>query len=396
MVYVLVTLCAADKRLAKAAVATESFLLPDSVLRSPPPNQMYAQMMGINSVESLGVAGAAIEHRSLLGRVLRFGADPLDPKIADMFKSAYRESQKIVEGNMHYVRNNLVTLQNLAFDLIMVLLKAGGEAKERVLLWLTQAIEYNAEAEKDRPSRFVAASGGFLLNLTAVMLRIARPVLEDKSKLLKVDWRYISSDESRNHIFKSDLTKLATLDTPSDGIEDVQPKIDFNFITQSFFLTWRVLHLGAAQTCDHYENMLRSLNHYHDQLETGNPHAVYSLLQKLCADITLLAPNTLNDLVQFCCAACESLLHALESPSSSEKRANNEEGWLVSEATLTPRARMLLHNLPEHLVDDLMDVLLFVAKTRSSTFAAFPMNSVLSLIVFFLRRPWAVTSPHLR
>jgi ubiquitin conjugation factor E4 B len=63
---------------------------------------------------------------------------------------------------------------------------------------------------------------------------------------------------------------------------------------------------------------------------------------------------------------------------------------------LTDRQRAILGALPEHLIDDLAEAFLFIAKTEPSYLSGKALDSLLSLVLFFLRRPWAVKSPHLR
>ena len=61
-----------------------------------------------------------------------------------------------------------------------------------------------------------------------------------------------------------------------------------------------------------------------------------------------------------------------------------------------PHQRHILVNLPEHVVDDIMESFLFISKTEPSHLCGRPLDNLLSLVVFFLQRPWAVKSPHLR
>jgi hypothetical protein len=52
-----------------------------------------------------GVAGAAVEHRTLLGRILRVSPEPReDPKMREMFQDAHRQPRNIVEGHTTTLR----------------------------------------------------------------------------------------------------------------------------------------------------------------------------------------------------------------------------------------------------------------------------------------------------
>lgn len=74
----------------------------------------------------------------------------------------------------------------------------------------------------------------------------------------------------------------------------------------------------------------------------------------------------------------------------------SESEWMQTEQALAPQQLAILQALPEHLVDDLADAVLFIAKTEPSFLSANSFQGMLSMIVFFLRRPWAIKSPHLR
>jgi hypothetical protein len=203
-------------------------------------------------------------------------------------------------------------------------------------------------------------------------------------KVKKVDISYLTSSEG-SVVFPPELTRLM----PSEhalGVGIVNGK-EYTFISQSFFLCWRALHLGVVSQCNKYIQILRGLNHYHAGLATGDPHSLHYFISKMVADAQLLSPDLLHDVVLFCSGASQRLLWSLtdcESPSAKSSRQ-----WLVSKEDMPAAQCHLILSLPEHLVDDLMTLLLFVARTSSSVLCSAPLDSTLSLILFFLRRPWA-------
>jgi len=161
------------------------------------------------------------------------------------------------------------------------MLKSGGPAKDSAILWMKHAIVCNAENEKDRPSAQVGASRGFMLNLSSVLLQLVKPfVSDDTDKLKKVDLRYLLHEEGRE-LHPPDATPLMTLSTSTSTAASTavpgEPKAKDsteagattttaaaasaapNFMTQSFFMCSRALHLGYAPMCRDYERLLRSL-----------------------------------------------------------------------------------------------------------------------------------------
>jgi len=165
--------------------------------------------------------------------------------------------------------------------------------------------------------------------------------------------------------------------------------------------------------CNRYVNILRGLNHYQAGLQTGDPHSMHYFVTKMTTDAQLLAPELLRDIVSFCAAASALLLRALDPPDAAEGAgavasalspskaaaavvAPDYSRWLRSPQDLSAEQKLILQQLPEHLVDDLMTLLLFVARTAPATLQQAPLDNTLSLLLFFLRRPWAVHKPHLR
>ena len=234
----------------------------------------------------------------------------------------------------------------------------------------------------------LAASVGFSTNLSAVMLQLARPVLKDSEKLAKVEMQYLTSKEGCL-MFPADSTRLMTLSASDSELPPTAAVTkDFTFITQSFFMCWKALHLGVVSQCSKYEQILRGLSHYHAGLATGDPNSMHYFMTKVTTDVLLLAPDLLQDITLFCATASQRLLLALNADDNAQK-ASHSSSWLVNKSDLSVQQRQFLLTLPEHLIDDLMILLLFVARTSSSVLLTVPLDHTLSLIIYFMRRPWA-------
>ena len=146
----------------------------------------------------------------------------------------------------------------------MSLLRARGASEEVVLKWLEQvrfidkfeavslshhllqALSLNLEATKERPNELAVTSSPTLINLCGLCLRLCRPFLNDPAKLDKIDWEYVLSEESSS-VLPKDSTRLVQLppeqrdNLPGSAVKAAK----VNFITQSFFICWRALHLGV-------------------------------------------------------------------------------------------------------------------------------------------------------
>ena len=385
-------LASGDKRFARAISTYNAFPLDDS-FRETNQNITYAQRMqagGANRlIEWLGVRGAALEHRTLLGRILRIAIDRQDPAVMELFRGIHKD-MRTLDSKMSSLRNVMNNTINRGTEIVMAILKSGSPAKDKMIAWLIDAVDLNSEAEKDQPNPSLMSSVGMLVNFAAITLRLCKPFVNDPLKLSKVDWAYIGHKESEVVLPRS-TTRLSSVTSETEQLE---PSGEFNFITQSFFITWRALHLGLVSQYTKYINLLRGLNRHHEDLMNDDPRAIALFAHKLSTDAMLLNPAIVEDTLSFCIAACSSLMEVLNGGLT--EASSNVVEWVIPESSLTPHQRAILSVLPEHLIQDIAESFLFIARTVPSALSSRPVDSLLSLIVFFLRRPWAIKAPHLR
>ena len=282
----LVVLCKADKRYSKHVSSSAVFRLDTRYHSTRLPPELSAMPAHLQThpsyIEKYGVAGAAIENHTLLGRILRIAPSVFEPQFRTLLGQSHKSTKPVLDGHFNTIRGKIRAATACAIEVVMSMLRQGGDSKTSALLWLTQAVALNAEAAKDRPSPLLSSSAGFLLNLNTVLLKLCEPMLTDIEKLRKVQPGYLSLDECRQ-VFPADETPLtsptefSTVLSPSSTSE----QSPMSFITQSFFLCWRGLHVGYAQQCTQYYQTLRALGHYQDGLSTDEPRSIHYLLQKL-------------------------------------------------------------------------------------------------------------------
>lgn len=288
-------------------------------------------MDGRDDYQSSMVAGAALESRTLLGRVVRMSVSHTDPRIAEMFSNLERQTKRDVEGKVQNLRHQLMTAHSLTAEFVLALLKAGGHAKDMAIKWLSQALRYNTEATKDRVNPLIASSSHFLINLGALMLRLCRPFMLSQEKLAKVDWDFLNSTASTT-VFPADCARLIA-DSESKAPEVVD-KPDFNFITQSFFMCWRALHLGLVQVATKHSRLHMMLRHTQSMMQ-GNPQAAAHfqrlLTEKFAIESAVLMPEFVQDCLNFVAAASTALVNHLNAGrSESEAATGNVTGHASS------------------------------------------------------------------
>ena len=119
--------------------------------------------------------------------------------------------------------------------------------------------------------------------------------------------------------------------------------------------------------------------------DVSNDQKTVRTFLKMIADASLLDTDLMSDIVRFCASSAMIVLNALKEKEGKIK----EEGWLVDASKMPCEQQEFLQILPEHLLDDIMTLLLFVAKTNSAKLKDATMDPVLGLIVYLLRRAMA-------
>jgi ubiquitin conjugation factor E4 B len=396
----LAILAGSDKRFAKVLSSIPVFAVEGPRQASPAAAALrMAQMNPIGFVDGGGAAGTALEHHTALGRLLRAGAaNATDPKVSALLKDSTKQTRAVYEANIGRLRTAASSVQAAAAELLTKLLQTKG-TKDQALLWLRQSVALNHEAAKEHPSPFISSSPGFLLNCSAVLLRLCRPFLSDAEKIRKVDYRYLLSASTAD-VYPPNATPL-TLAIGRDAVpcslsQRETTAVEFNFITTAFFLTWQSLYNSFVSKCIRYPRLRMALGRLHSGLETGNTEAQFYLVNVIVDDAAMQNMEYLRDVATFCSSACLFLVNHLVGPASAERRSDE---WMVPCEPLDPAtatAYAVLAALAEHLVSGICEMTLYAAKTDTNVLNEVDLRPLLTLIIFLLRRPWAVTSPHLR
>lgn len=348
------------------------------------------------------MTGRRLQNATALGILMRFSCGQ-DPAIQQMFTNITKRTKNDVDNSISAVRNKLTNVQATCADLVTLLLKAGGPARERVLEWLEQAVQVNAERAKENPDVNVTSSNGMMVNLTTVLLRLCGPFLppDPKNKDALINLDYVAT---QNVVFPFDATRLLGHSDDAHQVDDRRPLSTpnpFNFITRCYFLTARSLHLGPVAMMGQYMRLLRQLSYFQSRMNGADQdprlraHFDALATTKMVLDAEILHPELLHDLVRFM---------LLSSKVVTRMCAGKKD---VSDLVLplpdpSPAEGNVLAFIPEDLVDDICDALIFAARMEpralSGAVAAVPngLENLLVMMLVFLSSPAYVNSPHLR
>jgi hypothetical protein len=187
-----------------------------------------------------------------------------------------------------------------------------------------------------------------------------------------------------------------------------------HFITEMYFATYRILHLGYLRNVTRLQVITRELNEHKSSLKqledsrqawvgtAGAAHneaivgklkeAVQNLTAERCAIIAqLLEPGLLQNCYDFCNLTMIWLMQLLQLDGSSLQ--------LPSLNDLNVESVLMFANLPEHCLENVAEFFLFLSgldPSLSPLFASIDFDRLLLFLVLFLQNPSYVRNPHLR
>ncbi|TMW65085.1 hypothetical protein Poli38472_009252 [Pythium oligandrum] len=356
---------------------------------------VFTSIPGFLLMPGAPFTGRRLQDATALGLLLRFSTTQ-DPAIQQMFANITKRTKVDVDNSVVAIRSKLATVQNGNAELFKLLLKAGGNTREQVLVWLEQALTTNAERAKENPDAVITSSPGTMINLVMVLLRLCGPFLPPQSKksnLVNADFLGIQSG-----VFPADVTRLlGNSEGQAAGADDrvAANAADFNFITRCYFITARAMHLGPVAIMGQYMRLLRQVSFFQSRMnDNADPrmraHFESLVSSKFIMDAEILHPDLIHEMIRFSLLTC-SVVNAICLNGASPDTLTLP---LPDPSTLPPTHP--LRFVPEHLVDDVLSTLIFVARMQPKDLNTFPLDELLRTILIFLSSPAYVRSPHLR
>lgn len=346
------------------------------------------------------LTGRRLQDATALGIVLRFCADA-DPAVAQMFTNITKRTKTDVDNSVQSLQSKLSTVHNAATELLKLLLKTGGATRESVLAWLEQAVSVNAERAKENPDANITSTNGTMLNLTMVLLRLCGPFLSPDAKkthLINATFLGVQSPT-----FPFDATKLLGNTSDADERRVIVANgsaSEFNFITRCYFITARAVHLGPVAAMGQYMRLLRQLSYFQSRMNGADgadprlrAHFDSLVTSKMVLDAELLHPDLLHDVLRFVLLSSTVVTSIC---CGDDQQPQTDGNRLLQLPLADPKEHALLKHVPEHLVDDICSVLIFVARLQPKALQSFALDELLRLILVVLSSPAYVRSPHLR
>lgn len=315
-------------------------------------------------------SGPGIEKQTILGLALRQGVPESHPSVSASFSNAATRTKKDVNKSIEGYRRQLENYQNKCNELVKQLLIAGEEARNRVLRWFTDAMLVNVNASATRPDRTKVSSTEFLLNVSAVLLKLSEPVMNDSKKSLLVDPGFVNSPRDHGGVY--DTTGDDHLPRLGESVDATKPyNPDNKFIPFCFFFCSRALGLSIVPESQAFENINYHARHtaWNIQQQNGDVRSDPRLNQILgiqyAREIYMVSPNYIADVFRFYDMAAGVLL-----------RIGKEE----------------LKAVPEHIVSDLCTVMDYGADFTPTLLSGGDFGNIFRLTVTLLSKDYASVS----
>jgi ubiquitin conjugation factor E4 B len=311
------------------------------------------------------IPGREISHVSYLSPFLSITILVFD-KYYDDNNSVAMVVQQSMQQNLEFVRSKL---HSLFYNFL-----SNKDTRDTVLKYIGELLKQNAKRTQYNADERSLAQDGFMINLMAVMQKLAMKV-----KLDKVDQLYPFHPQSLVNIVDDTKLRFESSDYHK-LVERLKMEIkweDPKFNSHCFFFTLHAHHLGIIPAISRYHKRLRAIKELQrmvDELNATKPrwentpyerrnrqardkwvNRIKKLTKaKNTAEIIILDPGLNRNCLIFYSSVCEYLLHQMEGRKKIEGNFYNQ----ISPNQL--QATDEFSSLPTWYIEDIADYLLFL------------------------------------
>eukprot|EP00301_Raphidiophrys_heterophryoidea_P005361 c12258_g1_i1.p1 GENE.c12258_g1_i1~~c12258_g1_i1.p1 ORF type:complete len:765 (+),score=199.61 c12258_g1_i1:48-2297(+) len=385
---------------AKQVTLVSDFLAPLSVLAAMLDNQpVLAYLVLTNPFFTPNVtgpdAGRQMQQRSWMAPFLEQSVIFQDNAVVcqQLFAGMETRGMHDVSSTIQSLRQSLVALHDTLHSRIFKpILTSSAETRNALLDHIGTVLVRNQSREKMRYDFRLLASEGYLMNLSAVCLRLCSPFLDPLSpKLKNIDYRYILF--GKHGLFNDDQTRLNARPDEIQALKAKEATQDtkFPFICEIFFITMRSLHLSWHASVRTFTNLLmqyQQLKRQRERTDNADPN-VKRLDQELdhlsqiriSMEAHMLGDNMLELMNQFY-AVTMSWVTSIANP-------NNEQMF-----PSPPPARLCC--LPEWIIEDIADFLIFLCRYFPSAMRKVRVMDMVMFCIQFMGNASYINNPYLR
>lgn len=403
---------------------------------------------------SRGVTGRVLEISSILGPFFRISVIPdnsifgiAEPNVGQQcFSEASTRRNADLLASFSTIKNLMHQFYDGLHEVVLKLLKSS-DTREHVLMFLADFIEKNAGRSQMQVDPLKCASSGTFISLSAVMLKLCEPFLDAAfSKRDKIDASYVlhkvrvdfssltaihaTSEEVSKWVDKENYARaegfrqaqlqmeqeerrrlqslqgmtscsgqqpITSLPPPQSAKLPSQTK--YSFICECFFLTARVLNLGLLKALSDFKLVMQEYSRQKEQLTAmqamrgnGAPPQLEQSIKEFEAVIEKLSQ------ARHCYEA--QVLKDVELLQQGLQYYRLMIVWLVSlvggfHMPLPVDCPMVFASMPEHFVEDAMELLLFSSRIPRALDGVI-LDEFMSFMIMFMGSPLHIKNPYLR
>ncbi|GAB4827333.1 E3 ubiquitin-protein ligase pub1 [Ancistrocladus abbreviatus] len=391
--------------------------------------------------KGLYLNGRVMEMTSILGPFFHVSAlrdHTLFKSQPDVGQQCFSDASSRRPADLLSSFTTIKTVMNNLYDglnkVLLCLLK-NTVTRENVLEYLAEVINRNASRAHMQVDPVSCASSGMFVNLSAVMLRLCEPFLDaNLTKRDKIDPKYVfysnrldlrgltalhaSSEEVTEYVNKANPGAsdgfmqhmdgnnrlLQSQEATSSGSNSSRPSVQtekakYPFICECFFMTARVLNLGLLKAFSDFKHLVQDISRCEDTLSTLKAMQQQAPSHQLEQDITHLEKEIESYSQEKLCYEAQILRDGgLIQHALSFYRLMVV--WLVGlvggfRMPLPSSCPMEFACMPEHFVEDAMELLIFASRIPKALDGVF-LDDFMNFIIMLMASPQYVRNPYLR
>ncbi len=227
--------------------------------------------------------------------------------------------------------------------------------------WFIDSLLVNIGATALRPDKTKVSNPQTLQNIAVVLLKLCEPFINSPSR---IDAGFVSSPDHHGGVFiATGENAVQRLSNTSDTTPSQPYNPKNTFIPMCFFLCARSLHLSVVAHSTQHNGIVRQVNHMAWDIRqrngdlTSDPQFNHILSMQFANEVSLLAPETVTDILKF---------------------FNLSAGFLLQ---LDDESLPLM---PEHLVEDFSSYLVFATRFATKELGNVELGNVFKTVVKLL------------
>jgi ubiquitin conjugation factor E4 B len=375
--------------------------------------QIAACLVNLAEFDPAGATAPRLELDSLFGPLLRLSTftDSSARLTEEYFSNPTARSKGEMDSNTNSLRQTLDIIHGFHFRLFNSLVRSSPASREKVLQYWAHVADLNRKRGAMRVKQDQVSTDGFTVNIWETLQRFAEPFMDaGYTKIDRIDPEYLRRQKRYD---ASTLTRLNASEPEAQQWVDSAPEASApaNFITEVFFLLARMTNLGPGKAIRSYNEKEEDSRRLSKRIkETEDSRAIWgatpqaaqyeAYIKRGNAEVEKLKAECLASVAQLLSPGfVDRLIHSTSFTMTWLVRLADTRGLHPKELVQLPLAQEVPENfkmLPEHIFEDVCDILLFLARHKPDSLPEAVKKDFVTFTVTFLSSGWFIKNPFLK